>query len=68
MPTSNPFAPIIDVGGGASVGPASGSGSLSFGLGNGVGDHHAAALYTLGGLVLLYLLWRGRFRFSTQVG
>lgn len=69
MPSSNPFAPLIDVGGTAQVGPASGSLSGSVGLGGiDVGDHHATAGLLLLGLVGLVLLWKGRFRFSTKVG
>lgn len=68
MPASNPFAPLIDVGGGASVGPASAKGSLSAGL-DGAGDHHASAGLVLLGLIVLVLLHKsGHFRFSTQVG
>lgn len=62
MPSSNPFSPLIEVGGGASVGPASGSVSAS------VGDHHASAAYVAGALLVLFLLWKARFRFSTSVG
>lgn len=65
MPAGNPFAPLIDVGG--SVGPVQGSGSLSVGSVQ-VGDHHAAAGVVLIGLVILVLLYKGRWRFSTQVG
>jgi hypothetical protein len=61
MPASNPFAPVIEVGGGATVGPASGNASVS------VGDHHAAAGMVLIGLAILVLLWKGKFRFSTTV-
>lgn len=62
MPASNPFAPVIEVGGGATVGPASANGNVS------VGDHHAAAGYVLIGLAVLVLLWKGKWRFSTTVG
>jgi hypothetical protein len=65
VPASNPFAPLIDVGGGATIGPASGnlSGSVN------VGDHHASAGLILAGLAVLILLHKsGHFRFSTQVG
>jgi len=66
MPASNPFAPLIDVGGGASVGPASGSFSTSLGA---PADHHAAAGYVLLGLLVLIALHKwGHFRFSTTVG
>ena len=62
MPSANPFAPLVDVGGGATVGPVSGSASLA------VDDHHATAGIALSGLVLLLLLWKSKFRFSTTVG
>ena len=66
MPAGNPFAPLIDVGGGATVGPASAKASLGL---NGVGDHHASAGLILLGLVVLIVLHKtGKFRFSTQVG
>lgn len=69
MPAGNPFAPVIDVGGTAQVGPASGGASFNLGLGNGtVGDHHATAGYLLISLAVLWLLWKKRFRFSTTVG
>ena len=70
MPTGNPFAPVIDVGGGAQIGPASGTISGSLGLGSGtVGDHHATAgILLLGGVLLLILHVKGKFRFSTTVG
>lgn len=67
MPAGNPFAPLIDVGGGA-TGPASAKGSLGLGI-DGVGDHHASAGLVLLGLVVLIVLHKtGHFRFSTQVG
>lgn len=62
MPAANPFSPLLEVGGGASVGPASASGSLK------VDDHHATAGVTLAALALLFLLWKSKFRFSTTVG
>ena len=66
MPASNPFAPLIDVGGGATVGPA--SGNVSAALGN-PADHHATAGYVLLGLLALIALHKwGHFRFSTTVG
>lgn len=65
MPAGNPFTSLIDVGGGATVGPASANASLS--VGN-VGDNHAAAGYVLIGLAILILLWKSKFRFSTTVG
>lgn len=65
MPAGNPFAPMIEVGGGASVGPV--SGNLSGTLGS-AGDNHASAAFVLLSLALLFLLWKGRFRFSTKVG
>lgn len=69
MPAGNPFAPVIDVGGTAQVGPAQGGASFNLGFGNGqVGDHHATAGFLLVSLALLYLLWKNKFRFSTTVG
>lgn len=70
MPVSNPFAPTIEVGGQAQVGPASGSLGGSLGLGNtAVADHHAAAaLLLVAGAVLIFLHAKGKFRFSTTVG
>lgn len=65
MPAGNPFAPLIDVGG--SVGPVSGQGSVGVG-GVTVGDHHAAAGFVLLGLVILVILWKRNFRFSTTIG
>lgn len=62
MPAGNPFVSLIDVGGGATVGPATASANLS------VGDHHAAAGYVAVGLIILVLLWKSKFRFSTTVG
>ena len=65
MPASNPFAPLIDVGG--SVGPVQGSTSLGVG-GVTVGDHHATAGFVAIGLIAIFLLYKGKWRFSTQVG
>ena len=66
MPSSNPFAPLIDVGGGAQVGPA--SANLSGTIAN-PSDHHATAGYVLIGLLALIALHKwGHFRFSTTVG
>ena len=45
----------------------SGSGSLSIG-GATAGDHHVSAAFVAGALLLLVLLYKGRFRFSTKVG
>ncbi len=55
MPAANPFAPLIDVG------------SLSLGNAQ-VGDHHVSAAFLAGSLLVLVLLWKRRFRFSTKVG
>jgi hypothetical protein len=69
VPAANPFAPLIDVSGGATAGPASVKGGGSLSLGNTtVGDHHISAAVLLGALVVLVLLHKGRFRFSTKVG
>lgn len=65
MPAGNPFAPLIDVGG--SVGPASGSAQIGVG-GVQVGDHHVAAGFVALSLLALVLLYKGKWRFSTQVG
>jgi len=62
MPTANPFSPVIEVGGGATVGPASTSANLS------VQDHHVTAAYVAIALGLLFLLHKFKWRFSTQVG
>lgn len=67
MPASNPFAPLIEVGGGASVGPASGNLSGSFGV-QGAGDHHVSAAVVLAALLVLFALYKAKFRFSTTVG
>lgn len=68
MPAGNPFAPLVEVGGGASVGPASGNLHGSFGV-QGVGDHHVSAGFVALALVTLILLHKaGKFRFSTTVG
>lgn len=65
MPASNPFAPLIDVGG--TVGPVSASSSVGVG-GVTVGDHHVTAGFVAVALITLVLLWRNKFRFSTTVG
>lgn len=64
MPSANPFAPTFEVGGSASAGPASLGGSLS----GGVSDHHTAAAYVMLSLVVLYVLHKAHFRFSSTVG
>jgi len=71
MPAANPFAPLIDVGGSASAGPATAKGGGSLSLGNGTGQldtHHISGAVLAGALLLLVLLHKGRFRFSTKVG
>lgn len=65
MPSGNPFAPLVDVGG--SVGPVSGNANLAVG-GVQVGDHHASAAFVLLGLLILVALYQRRWRFSTQIG
>ena len=65
MPAGNPFAPLIDVGG--SVGPVSGGANASVG-GVTVGDHHASAGFVLLGVVILVVLYKRGFRFSTTIG
>lgn len=67
MPSANPFAPVIEVGGSASAGPASASVGGSFG-GAGVADSHVAAGWLALALLILVLLWKSKFRFSTTVG
>ena len=63
MPSSNPFSPLIEVGGGANVGPASASASAS------VGDHHASAGFVALALIALVIMHKyAKFRFSTTVG
>jgi hypothetical protein len=56
---------LIDVGGQA--GPVSGGANLAVG-GVTVGDHHVAAGLVAVGLLVLVLLWKGKWRFSTTVG
>lgn len=65
MPASNPFAPLIDVGG--QVGPVGGSASIGTGSVT-VGDHHVSAAVVALALVGLVILWKLKFRFSTTVG
>jgi hypothetical protein len=65
MPSGNPFAPLIDVGG--QVGPVSGGANIGVG-GVTVGDHHAAAGFVLLGLAILVILYKRNFRFSTTIG
>ena len=65
MPASNPFSPLIDVGG--SVGPVGGSASIGTGSVT-VGDHHVTAATVALALVVLIVLWKLKFRFSTTVG
>lgn len=67
MPAANPFAPVIDVGGSASVGGVTASGGVSVGGGS-VADNHASALYLVLAITALYLLYKNKFRFSTTVG
>lgn len=64
MPAGNPFAPVFDTGGQVSAGPVSGSAGLSLG----VSDNHVAAAWVSIALLLLILLWKSKFRFSTTVG
>lgn len=67
MPASNPFAPVIEVGGGANLGPASASANAR--VGNIVaGQHHGTAFYLVVALAVLVVLHRSRYRFSTTVG
>jgi hypothetical protein len=68
MPSANPFAPMVDIGGSASAGPATARGGFSLGTTGGVGDNHVSAGLVLLGLVALVLLWKNKFRFSTTVG
>ena len=69
MPAGNPFAPLIEVGGNANVGPVSTNASGGINIGNAqVGDHHVAAGTVLVALAILYLLHKRRWRFSTRVG
>lgn len=65
MPSGNPFAPLVEVGG--AVGPVSGGVNIGV-AGVTVGDHHASAGFVLLGLVILVLLYQRRWRFSTQIG
>ncbi len=65
MPAGNPFAPLIDVGG--TAGPVSGNAGIGVG-GVTIGDHHAAAGFVAVALIALVLLYKGKWRFSTQVG
>lgn len=65
MPAANPFAPLIEVGGTASAGPA--AAGASFSVGNAADNHVSAGLVLLG-IAVLVLLWKSKFRFSTTVG
>ena len=65
MPAGNPFAPVIEVG--AQAGPVGGSASLGTGSLQ-IGDHHVAAGWVALGLLTLYILYKRKWRFSTQVG
>ena len=65
MPAGNPFAPLIDVGGNA--GPVGGSVSLGTGSLQ-IGDHHVSAGMVAIALIILYVLYKRKWRFSTQVG
>ncbi len=65
MPATNPFVPLIEVGGSASAGPA--AAGANFSVGN-MGDNHVSAGMVLLGVGLLVLLWKNKFRFSTTVG
>ncbi len=65
MPSGNPFAPLIDVGG--SAGPVSGNANIGVG-GVQVGDHHASAGFVAIALVVLVILWKRKYRFSTTIG
>ncbi len=65
MPAGNPFAPLIDVGGNA--GPVSGNVSLGTGSLT-IGDHHVAAGTVAIALIILVILYKHKWRFSTQVG
>ena len=65
MPAGNPFAPLIDVGGQA--GPVSGSANIGV-AGVTVGDHHASAGLVALGLLILIVLWKRDYRFSTTIG
>lgn len=69
MPAGNPFAPLIDVGGSAQVGPVSSTANAGINIGGAqVGDHHVAASTVLISLAVLFLLYKRRYRFSTRVG
>lgn len=65
MPAGNPFAPLIDVG--AQAGPVQGNAGIGVG-GVTVGDHHVAAGYVAVALIALVILYKRKWRFSTQVG
>lgn len=67
MPSANVFAPLIEVGGSASAGPVSGAVKASLGTGS-AEDNHVAAGTLAVALIVLVLLWRNKFRFSTTVG
>lgn len=65
MPAGNPFSPLVEVGG--SAGPVQGSAALGVG-GVTVGDHHVAAGTVAVALVVLVILWKRKYRFSTTIG
>ncbi len=65
MPQGNPFAPVIEVGG--SAGPVQANAGISTGSLS-VGDHHVAAGAVAAGLLILVILWKMKFRFSTTIG
>ena len=73
MPDYNPFVQVLggDVGGSAQAGPvaASAGGKASLGLPSiGAADNHWAAALVLGAIIVLWALWKSKFRFSITVG
>lgn len=61
-------APTIDVGGGVSANGGPVTSQLGGKLKVSSEDNHASALIVLMAVGALYLLWKGRFRFSMTVG
>lgn len=65
----NPFAPTVEIGGSAQAGGARAAAQGALSVGNiSPEDNHVTAGLVLVALGVLFLLWRGKFRFSMTVG